>query len=249
MFEATTSGAMAREVRAALRLAARDREGAIADLRHAESIFRPLGFGPRYGSWRSRLALALPADEREEALALAAEERELAIAAALPRGEGIALRTLGILAEGEAGIELLRESVAVLRGGPAPLELARSLTEFGAAQRRSKRRSEARETLREALDLAQRCGAERLERRAREELGIAGAKPRRRAISGAAALTPSERRVANAAAGGASNREISQELFVSMRTIEMHLTNTYRKLGIASRSELGPALGAEPAGT
>lgn len=247
MFEVTTSGAMAREVRGALRLAARDREGAIADLRHAESIFRPLGFGPRYGSWRSRLALALPAEEREEALTLAAEERELAIAAALPRGEGIALRTLGILTGGEAGIELMRESVAVLRDGPAPLELARSLAELGAALRRLGRRSEARETLREALDLAQRCGAERLEQRAQEELRIAGAKPRRRAISGVAALTPSEQRVAKQAAAGASNPEIAQELFLTLRTVEMHLTNTYRKLGISSRSELGAELSAEPA--
>ena len=244
MFEATTSGAMAREVRAALRLAARDREGAIADLRHAESIFRPLGFGPRYGSWRSRLALALPAEEREEALALAAEEHELAVAAGSPRGEGIGLRTLGLLTEGEAGIELLRDSVAVLRESPAGLELARSLTELGAALRRRKRRLEARETLREALDLAQRCGAERLEARAQEELRIAGAKPRRRAISGSAALTPSERRVAGAAAAGASNPEIAQELFLSLRTIEMHLTNTYRKLGISSRTELGAELSA-----
>ena len=246
MFDATATGAMTHEVRGALRLAARDREGAIADLRHAEAIFRPLGFGPRYGSWRSRLALALPAAEREEALALATEERELAVATELPRGEGIGLRTLGLLTENEAGIEQLRDSVAVLRESPAQLELARSLTELGAAQRRRKQRLEARETLREALDLAQRCGAERLEQRAQEELRIAGAKPRRRAISGVAALTPSERRVAEAAASGASNPEIAQGFFLSLRTVEMHLTNSYRKLGIASRSELAAKLSGEP---
>ncbi|HET7444193.1 MAG TPA: LuxR C-terminal-related transcriptional regulator [Solirubrobacterales bacterium] len=54
------------------------------------------------------------------------------------------------------------------------------------------------------------------------------------------------RRVAAAAAGGASNREIAQELFVSLRTVEMHLTNTYRKLGIASRTELGAMLEERP---
>jgi len=133
----------------------------------------------------------------------------------------------------------------VLRGSPAQLELARSLAELGAALRRGNQRGEAREQLREAAELAQRCGAERLEERVHEELRIAGARPRRRALSGAASLTPGERRVAAAAAGGATNREIAQDLFVSLRTVEMHLTNAYRKLDISSRSELA-AMIAEP---
>jgi DNA-binding CsgD family transcriptional regulator len=143
---------------------------------------------------------------------------------------------------GEEGIETLRDSVAVLRDSPAQLELARSLAELGAALRRGNQRGEAREQLREAAELAQRCGAERLEEKVHEELRIAGARPRRRALSGADSLTPGERRVASAAAGGATNREIAQDLFVSLRTVEMHLTNAYRKLDISSRSELAGAI-------
>jgi DNA-binding NarL/FixJ family response regulator len=79
-----------------------------------------------------------------------------------------------------------------------------------------------------------------------EELLVAGAKPRRRRISGPDSLTPAERRVATAAAGGATNREIAQNLFVSLRTVEMHLTNTYRKLGASSRTELATAITTAP---
>jgi DNA-binding CsgD family transcriptional regulator len=243
-FAATHSGAMLAEVRAAVRAARGDRAGAIADLREVSAISIPLGAGPRMTRWRSRLAMALPEEGREEALPLAAEELELARAIDYREGEGVALRALGMVGGGEAGTELLRESVTVLDEESSPLEQARSRAELGAALRRAGRRAEAREWLREAAALAQRCGAERLEETVLEELTIAGAKPRRRALSGADSLTPGERRVARAAAAGATNREIAQELFVSLRAVEMHLTNSYRKLGISSRAELTTALGS-----
>ena len=242
-FGETQSGGMVLEVRAAVRSAGGNRAGAGADLRAAAEIFGPLQAGPRFTRWRSNLALVLPDADREEALALAAEELELARAVDSPRAEGAALRALGVLRGGEEGIEILHDSVGTLRDAPARLELARSLAELGAALRRGNQRGEAREHLREAAELAQRCGAEVLEERVHEELQIAGARPRRRALSGAASLTPGERRVASAAAGGATNREIAQDLFVSLRTVEMHLTNAYRKLDISSRSELSEAIG------
>jgi DNA-binding NarL/FixJ family response regulator len=49
---------------------------------------------------------------------------------------------------------------------------------------------------------------------------------------------PAERRVAKLVAAGRRNREIGQVLFMSVGTVEGHLTRTYRKLGIRSRSEL-----------
>ena len=242
-FGRTTSGAMVLEVRAALRAIRGERQAALADLRDAEPIFRSVQAGPRLSCWRSRLALVLPSEAAPQALELAAEELELTRRCESPRAEGIALRTLGLLKGGAAGIERLRESVAVLRSCHFPLELARSLTELGSALRRGNQRSEARDQLREALDLAQRCGAERLEQRVREEVGVAGGKPRRGAISGPDSLTPAERRVAMAAAGGATNREIAQSLFVSLRTVEMHLTNAYRKLDDCSRADLAVVIG------
>jgi DNA-binding NarL/FixJ family response regulator len=61
--------------------------------------------------------------------------------------------------------------------------------------------------------------------------------------AGADALTASERRVARMAAEGMTNREIAQALFVTMRTVEVHLTHAYQKLGISSREKLPAALG------
>lgn len=241
-FGRTASGGSLLEVRAAVRMARGDRAGGLAAMREAEEILRPLRVGPRQSAWRSRLALALPDGDRDEAVALVEEELRLAAAVDSPRAEGVALRTLGLLRGGKGGMSLLERSVERLESVPAPYEAARSLTELGAALGRANRRREARERLREAADLAGRCGAARLEERIAQEIRVAGGKPRRRAVSGPDSLTPSERRVAEAAAGGATNREIGQALFVSMRTVEMHLTNAYRKLNITTRTELAEAI-------
>jgi DNA-binding CsgD family transcriptional regulator len=195
--------------------------------------------------WRSSAALALSLlGERDEAIRVALEEVELARRFEVPRELGIALRAAGLVEGGERGVELLREAADVLVTSPAKLEYARALTDLGAAVRRGGQRSKAREPLRRGLELAQRCGATALADRARAELVATGARPRRAVLSGLEALTASERRVAEMAAEGATNREIAQALFVTEKTIEWHLSQSYRKLGIGSRTELRRALSA-----
>ena len=108
--------------------------------------------------------------------------------------------------------------------------------------RLARRPTDAREPLRRALELATVCGAEPLAEHARTELHAAGVRPRREALSGVESLTPSERRVADLAAAGRTNRDVAQELFVTPKTVEVHLSNAYRKLGIRSRRELAGAL-------
>jgi DNA-binding CsgD family transcriptional regulator len=78
----------------------------------------------------------------------------------------------------------------------------------------------------------------RLAHRASHELCAAGARPRRTALSGIAALTPAEHRVAALAADGHSNREIAQQLYITRRTVETHLTHAFQKLDITNRAEL-----------
>ena len=123
------------------------------------------------------------------------------------------------------------------------LERARTYAAVGAALRRAGRPVDAREPLRAAVDLAHRCGAGDLESEALAELRAAGARPRRPLRSGAGSLTPSERRVTGLAAAGRTNREIADALFVTISTVEFHLRHAFRKLGIASRMQLGEALG------
>jgi DNA-binding NarL/FixJ family response regulator len=132
--------------------------------------------------------------------------------------------------------------VTVLRSAPAPLELARALTDLGAAHRRAGARLTAREILREGLDLAHAMGGLAVAARARRELIVAGGRPRRDATRGRDALTSGELRVAQLAAAGHTNRQIAQALFVTQRTVENHLTSTYAKLGIGSRGALAAAL-------
>jgi DNA-binding CsgD family transcriptional regulator len=230
--------------RARARLARGDNEAAIADLRTCQSQ-ESFGFrNPNVLAWRSTLALALPDSSREEALALADLELDLARKIGQPRAIGIALRACGLLSKGEQQISLLAEAIAALEASPSRLEHARALTDLGAALRRASRRSEARQVLVRALDLAAGCGASALAARAREELVTAGARPRRERVSGVEALTASERRVAQMAAAGMTNRQIAQALFVTIKAVTGHLTHVYEKLEIAGRAQLPGALSA-----
>ena len=162
-----------------------------------------------------------------------------------PRALGVALRTAGLCAGGQRGLDLLADSVAALADSPAVLERAKSLAELGAAQRRAGQRAAAREHLAEALDLAARCGARPLAARVREELKAAGARPRRDWRRGVESLTPTELRVARLAADGRTNREIAQTLYVTVKTVEGHLARVYAKLEISGRPQLTMVLGEE----
>lgn len=242
-FARTASGAMLREVRGRLALAADDLSTARAELRAAAGTYQTLHLlSPSGSCWRSALALALATEDPIEARRLADSELEDAQRADLPRPTGIALRTRGLLEGGERGLSDLREAAELAAASGARLERARSLVELGAALRRGNQRNAAREPLRTGLDLAYQCGATRLAQRARTELLAAGARPRRVALTGLEALTASERRVAELAAAGMSNPEIAQSLFVTLNTVEGHLRHVYRKLSIGSRGQLPAAL-------
>jgi DNA-binding CsgD family transcriptional regulator/predicted negative regulator of RcsB-dependent stress response len=201
---------------------------------------------PSAAPWRSGAALAqLALGRREAAQALTEEEVDCASQLGAPRALGLALRAHGLVTGGEGGLARLEASVRVLESSQASLERARSLADLGAALRRCGRRADAREPLRRALDLATRCGADPLSQRAETELRASGARQRQAALSGPHSLTVSERRVAAMAAEGSTNREIAQALFVSLRTVETHLTHAFQKLGIDSRTKLGEALGRD----
>lgn len=189
--------------------------------------------------WRARAVPPLLETGRAgEAAALAAEELERTRRWGAPRDLGIALRVAASVATAERRLGLLEESVAVLERSPVRLELARSLAAHGMSERDRGDVRSAREVLRRALDLAHRCGAGALEVQVHDALLSVGARPQRPALSGAGALTPSQRRVAELAADGLTNQEIAATLFVSPKTVETHLREAFRKLGVSSRKQL-----------
>jgi ATP/maltotriose-dependent transcriptional regulator MalT len=234
-------------VRGSLWLATGNAAGAAADLLACGRLIAPWERDfPARLPWRSSAALALvELGQYDQALGLADAELRAARRFGAPRALGIALRCRGELDKTDFGTAVLEEAVATLEGSDARLEHARAL--YGLGRRISGRRPEAaRELLSRALDLADRCGAE-IAADLKQALIEAGARPRRTALEGLAALTASERRIAGMAATGMSNKAIAQALFVTTKTVEMHLGNTYRKLGIRSRQDLPEALAVDGA--
>jgi DNA-binding NarL/FixJ family response regulator len=198
--------------------------------------------GVAWAPWRSLKALALDAlERRDKAIELLEDELVVARRWGGPGPLARTLRLLGTLRR-EQGLELLHDAVDVARDSPARLEHAKALTALGSALRHARQPSKAREPLMEALQIAGRCDAEPLAERARSELYAAGGRPRREALTGPESLTPSERRVADLAAQGQRNRDIAHALYVTPKTVEVHLTNIYRKLGIPGRAGLAEAL-------
>ena len=221
----------------------------LAEGRHAEVLEEvdeirdtPFARNPALFPWRTQRALALDALGRtDEALAIAEEELEPARTWGAPATIARTLRILGTL-ERDDGLPRLEEAAALLERSTDRLEHAKALFALGGAIRRARQPTEAREPLRRALEQAAACGADGLVEEIRAELAAAGAQPRTTALSGIEALTPSERRVAGLAAEGHTNKDIAQTLYVTPKTVEVHLSNAYRKLGIRSRRELGGAM-------
>jgi ATP/maltotriose-dependent transcriptional regulator MalT len=237
-----------RDARGKLRLLAHEAEYALADFQSIIDV--ALAGGASNPVWlpaRSLAALCLhQLGSDAEAVALVEQELEAARAWGVPAGIAVSLRTLGMIEGGAAGLADLAEAVDMLESTPARLEHARALVELGAALRRANRRAEARERLHEGVDIAHRIGASALVEQANEELAATGARPRKLLQTGIETLTASERRVAQLAAEDMSNKEIAQALFVTVKTVEVHLSSVYRKLGLSSRRQLSSALEEPP---
>ena len=201
---------------------------------------------PGVVTWQANAARAAwQLGDRERAAALAQAAADAAAAAGdPPRPLARAARAQAIVAEDPGAIERV---LPRLRGSGLTLELAHALADLGALRRGGGEPLAAREPLREALALAERCDARPLAARAHAELrGTGGRRVRDRPHSGREALTPTEARVAALAAEGRSNAEVAALLFVTVKTVEWHLGRAYRKLGIGSRRQLAEALGEAP---
>ena len=236
--------ALASRGRLALRMG--DPQAALTDLEEAGRRALEIAYvNPMALMWRSYAALAADRlGERDRARELIEEELETARRFGAPEPIGEALRVQALLAPQGKTVELAREAAETLAGSELRLAHARALIDLGAALRRGGHRRDARDPLREGLDLANRCGSVVETNRAMDELRATGARLRRPALRGVDSLSPQERRVAAMATEGLGNREIAEALFLTRRTVEMHLTGVYRKLGVSGRRDLPAALAA-----
>jgi DNA-binding CsgD family transcriptional regulator/tetratricopeptide (TPR) repeat protein len=151
---------------------------------------------------------------------------------------GIEARVRALLSEGEVAESLYRESIAHLAGTRARLELARTHLLYGEWLRRERRRIDAREHLRNALEAFTGMGSEAFASRAERELLATGERARKRTVDTRDDLTPQEEQVARLAAEGTTNREIAAQLFITQSTVEYHLRKAFRKLDVKSRTQL-----------
>jgi DNA-binding NarL/FixJ family response regulator len=234
--------------RVGMRAAQRDYDGALADWRLV--VDRVERRGGINAAWIEDFAAVadvhLARGDGAAAKAAADHALELAQSWGTPAALGQALHAQARVGAAEDPVPVLRQAVSLLSRSPQRLQHARALATLGGLLRRSGRRVDSRDPLREAYALARQCGAEDLAESARGELRASGIRLRRAEVTGADALTPSERRIADLATEGLSNAEIAQALFLTLKTVEMHLTNTFRKLEVHGRRELGVALAAKP---
>jgi DNA-binding CsgD family transcriptional regulator len=164
-------------------------------------------------------------------------------------GLGMEARSRALVSEGETAEGCYREAIDRLGRIQLRPELARAHLLYGEWLRGEDRRRDARAELRTAYDLFTAMGIEAFAERARRELLATGDTVRTRTVQTASELTAQEAHIARLAVDGRSNAEIGAQLYLSIRTVEWHLSRVYTKLGVGSRRELRSALAPPRAGS
>ncbi len=196
------------------------------------------GFWPWHDVYANALVMARRAEDADEFLRphekVAAERGHRSTRARLGYVRG---RIAGAAGDIDAAREAFEQALSQLTGVPLPYERARVQFAYGQTLRRAGKRREADGVLRQARDAYTALGARVYVERCDRELKAGGLKVRR---SGAewGELTAQEKAVAELVAAGMSNKDAAVELFVSVKTVQFHLTRIYAKLGIGSRGEL-----------
>ncbi|EMF00387.1 AAA family ATPase [Streptomyces mobaraensis NBRC 13819 = DSM 40847] len=234
--------------RAVLRSRTGEVPGAVEDWYTAGRMLTELGVrNPAVLPWRSRAAHLLAAEgETAEAARLARAELEDAHRWGTPRAVGTALHAVAMTETGPRRIELLDSAVALLGRSPARLGVAAARLDLGRALGAAGRAEEACDAFTAASAGAESCGARPLARRiaaARREM--CPTEERETLPATLTGLTPQELRILSLARDGHTNREIAGRLFVTLRTVEFHLSGAYRKLGISGRRQLAEVMPAE----
>jgi len=153
-------------------------------------------------------------------------------------GLGVEALARAQLSTGAAAEEYFQEAIDRLGRGLTAAVEARARLLYGEWLRRERRRVDAREQLRIALERLTAMGATGFADRAARELQATGETARKRAVEYHDTLTPQELQIARLAQQGLTNPEIGERLFISPRTVEWHLRKVFSKLDISSRKQL-----------
>ncbi|MGI5286419.1 helix-turn-helix transcriptional regulator [Nonomuraea polychroma] len=212
-----------------------DYGGALAAARYAAShlmfLFRGLAL-------RELVEAAARANAPEIAAEAYAALRESTSASETDFGAGTEHCCAALVSSGREAEEHYLAALELLQRSGCLADLARARLLYGEWLRREGRRSDARKHLREAHASLSQMGAEGFAERAARELNATGERARKRNPSTFSELTPQELHIGRLASAGATSKEISAELFLSPRTVDAHLRNVFRKLGITSRRQL-----------
>ncbi|HYN92787.1 MAG TPA: helix-turn-helix transcriptional regulator, partial [Pilimelia sp.] len=191
-----------------------------------------------FASTLDRVEAAVRAGEPAHARAALADVAAYTVTAG-PWPRAVVACCRALLADDDAAGDAFEEALALHKEGRTPPpHRARTHLLYGEWLRRARRRVEAREHLRVAVEMFEQVGAPPWADRARVELRAAGAATGRRDVDTLTRLTPQELRIAQLAGDGQSTRDIAAQLFLSPRTVEYHLYKMFPKLGITSRTEL-----------
>jgi DNA-binding CsgD family transcriptional regulator len=191
---------------------------------------------------------AARADQPDLAKAALGRLTDRATAAATPLAAGLLARSRALLAASDQAEDEFAEALQHLDGSRSTPQLARTHLLYGEWLRRRRLRGRAREQLHRALELFESMGLDAFAERCRAELRTTGERVRRRVVGDAEELTPREVQIAALVSAGEGNRQIAAQLFVTPSTVEYHLRNVFRKLGVTSRTQLAHLMSAaEPA--
>ncbi|MFI6133295.1 BTAD domain-containing putative transcriptional regulator [Micromonospora sp. NPDC051141] len=201
---------------------------------------------PILADWRSPMIITLGAlGRRRAAEDVCAQFIDVARAWDTPRAVARSLRLSATVAPLRKRPELLSEAAELLGRTEARLDRAQTLSALGNALLHLGYTDDARERLQQGHRLAAGCGAIPLRDALAERLHEVGVRPRTGDVTGRRGLTPSEARVADLAVRGLTDKEIAQKLYLTTRTVELHLTSAFRKLGVTTRTELARVLTQE----
>jgi DNA-binding NarL/FixJ family response regulator len=241
------AGGLAHQAKGELAAAFGDPDRAVDHFLAAGLAVEDLPEDPELLGWRAGAALALVlTGRRVEAAELAVEQHRVAVAHGSSYAVAHALRTLAAADAGGRRVELLRDARAVLLGAGAERLAAQVDVDLAGFLLLGHDPLDVPEAVRLLRAAEVYAGLEELwplQSRVRRLLDRCGEVPLLVRAEALAVLTPSERRVAALAASGITNRQAAEELQVTVKAVEWHLSRTYRKLGIASRAGLSLALG------